>query len=130
MNRKITLLFIFLAFLQLSLQAQNMHPYLKQDKKYDLVSFANLKMAVPKKAYIVFQEKTYMGSAGCNGMGGQYKLNDYKLKLHTGFSTMMACPDMSKETKFRELLESTNNYLLQNERLILRKDEKELLIFK
>ena len=104
-------------------------PKLEQ-KEFKLISFGKSRMAVPKKANITLKDGQYFGYAGCNGMGGKYDMDGEKIKFHSGMSTMIACPDMRLETKFRQLLEKVNNYKIEKDLLKLNQDENTLLIFK
>ena len=100
-----------------------------EKKAYKLVSFGKLRMAVPQKAKILLIDGKYAGNAGCNGMGGKYDLSGNKVKFHSGISTMMACPDMRSETKFRQLLESVDNYELNGKVMILKAGDQQVLNF-
>jgi len=100
-------------------------------KAYRLVSFGKTRMAVPKKAKILLKDGEYAGNAGCNGMSGKYEINlDKKtVKFHSGTSTMMACPDMSLETKFRKYLGAVDNYEIRKNMMILKLGDTEVLNF-
>ena len=87
--------------------------------EWKLVSFGRTRMAVPKKAWVSFSEGNYRGYAGCNGMGGEYVKEGNKLLLKPGFSTMMACPDMRLETKFRQTMDSVTGYRIENNKILL-----------
>ena len=101
-------------------------------KAYKLVSFGRTRMAVPKKAKMLLKDGEYAGYAGCNGMGGKYDidLNKKTVKFHPGFSTMMACPDMKLETKFRKYLDAVDNYEIHKNMMMLKVGETEVLNFK
>jgi heat shock protein HslJ len=97
--------------------------------KWSLTSFGKTRMAVPKKAYITFNEGKYSGYAGCNGMGGEYTVSGDTLSIKAGFSTMMACADMRLETKFRQEMEKVNTFSIKGDTLNLMHDDQSVLRF-
>ncbi len=97
---------------------------------WKLVSFGRTRMAVPKDAWVSFKEGHYSGNAGCNGMGGEYVKEGNKLLLKPGMSTLIACPDMSLETKFRQTMDSVTGYKIEdNKRLLLLNKDSAVLNF-
>jgi len=100
-------------------------------KAYKLISFGKTRMAVPKKAKILLKDGEYAGYAGCNGMGGKYDIDLKKqtIKFYAGVSTMMACPDMALETKFRKYLDAVDNYEIRDNIMILKVGKREALNF-
>jgi len=100
-------------------------------KAYKLISFGKTRMAVPRKAKILLKDGEYAGYAGCNGMGGKYTIDLKKktIKFYAGVSTMMACPDMSLETKFRKYLNAIDNYEIRKNMMILKVGRREALNF-
>jgi len=104
-------------------------PPVIENNAYYLVSFGKTRMAVPKKAKILLREGQYAGNAGCNGLSGKYDLDGDKIKFHSGISTMMACEDMSGETRFRKLLDTVDNWSVHDDTMILKDGDKEILIF-
>ena len=101
-------------------------------KPYKLISFGKTKMAVPKNAKILLKDGEYAGYAGCNAMGGKYDIDLKKqtIKFHAGVSTMMACPDMALETRFRKYLKAVDNYEIRDNFMILKVADTEVLDFK
>ena len=101
-------------------------------KAYKLVSFGKTRMAVPKKAKILLKDGEYAGYAGCNGMSGKYDIDLKKqtVKFYPGISTMMACPDMSLETKFRKYLEAVDNYEVRKDMMMLKVGDTQVLNFR
>jgi len=97
--------------------------------KWKLLSFGYTRMAVPKNAWISFSEGRYVGNAGCNGMGGEYILNEKSLELKSGMSTLMACPEMSLETKFRQEMGKVTSYRFEGKQLLLMQDQHPVLNF-
>jgi len=62
------------------------------------------------------------GNGGCNGFGGDYKVNGNKLKLEKIISTMMACMEGSKtENKLMQAFEQTDSYEISGDVLKLKK---------
>ena len=61
--------------------------------------------------------------AGCNRMGGEYKLEEdvLRIKFSKVFSTQMACGDMSIESELAKVLEITDNYNFDGKTLKLNK---------
>jgi len=100
-------------------------------KAYKLISFGKTRMAVPRKAKILLKDGEYAGNAGCNGMSGKYDINlDKKIvKFHAGMSTLMACPDMKLETKFRKYLQAVDSYEIRRNMMILKVGDTEVLNF-
>jgi heat shock protein HslJ/uncharacterized lipoprotein NlpE involved in copper resistance len=64
-------------------------------------------------------EGRYFAFAGCNNMMGSFELKDEKslIKFSKGASTMMACPDMTIEQEFAEMLEKVDNYSIKGNNL-------------
>ena len=98
---------------------------------WKLVSFGRTRMAVPKDAWVSFKEGHYSGNAGCNGMGGKYEIDLVKqtVKFKAGVSTLMACPDMKLETKFRKYLQAVDSYEIRGDVMILKRGDIEILNF-
>lgn len=100
-----------------------------ENTKWKLVSFGKKRMAVPANAWIRFKEGNYSGNAGCNGMGGEYILSKNSLEIKSGMSTLMACPDMALETRFRQEMETVTTYRLEHKQLILMHEQQDVLNF-
>jgi len=111
-----------------TLQAESSAPSF-EGQDWKLVSFGSKGMAVPKNAWIHFENGRYSGNAGCNGMGGSYTLDGNKITLSQGMSTLMACDDMSLETKIRALMSKVTSYVLKDKQLILMHDNHAILNF-
>jgi heat shock protein HslJ len=64
-------------------------------------------------------EEGYIAFAGCNNMMGSVEFKDEKslIKFTKVASTMMACPDMTTEQEFAEMLEKVDNYSLNGNSL-------------
>jgi len=68
-------------------------------------------------------DSRYSAFAGCNNMIGGFVLGDEKslIKFTKGASTLMACPDMTIEQEFAEMIEKVDNYSLNGENMSLNK---------
>lgn len=79
---------------------------------------------VSKEMFIQLNnEGRYNAFAGCNNIMGKFELNDEKslIKFSKGASTMMACPDMTIEQEFKEMLEMVDNYSINGSDLSFNK---------
>lgn len=72
---------------------------------------------------------SFMGFAGCNHITGQLLFEKDVLTLTKIISTLMHCGDSNKEREFLSALSKVTKYKIENNRLILSNDSKELLIF-
>ena len=65
------------------------------------------------------KENRYAAFAGCNNMMGSYEIKEdaMRIKFTKGASTMMACPDMTTEQDFAEMLEKVDNYSINGNNL-------------
>lgn len=70
------------------------------------------------------------GFAGCNNYGGGFILSEEELKFSQLFSTEMACSNLDIESKYLKILNETNRYSINNDELILKKDDKHLAVFR
>lgn len=68
-------------------------------------------------------EEGYVAFAGCNNMMGSVEFKDEKslIKFTKGASTLMACPDMTTEQEFAEMLEKVDNYSINGNNLSFNK---------
>lgn len=67
-------------------------------------------------------DNRYAASAGCNGLGGNYTLENHgRIKFTQGMSTMMACENMEIETEFKNILGQADNYTINGDILSLNK---------
>lgn len=69
------------------------------------------------------EDNRITGNGGCNGFGGTYQLDEEKNRISFSgmFSTKMACPDMSVEQAFLDVLNRADNYSLNRDTLTLNK---------
>ena len=100
-----------------------------ENTKWTLESFGRKRMAVPKKAFIIFKDGKYTGHAGCNAMSGTYRISGDTLTLKLGVSTLMACANMRLETQFRQELLKVQSYVIKGDTLDLIYKEESVLRF-
>lgn len=91
-------------------------------KKWKLVELNGVKVTNSKDKPMFIQlnkDNRYAAFAGCNNMMGSYEIKEdaMRIKFNKGASTMMACPDMTTEQEFAELLEKVDNYSLNGNNL-------------
>ncbi|MFD2551660.1 copper resistance protein NlpE N-terminal domain-containing protein [Bizionia sediminis] len=77
-------------------------------------------------AFIAFETNTnnVYGSTGCNSFNGTFKItNEFQLELSELATTMKACPDedMAIETNFLEVLNTSDNFSVNNNTMTLNK---------
>lgn len=94
------------------------------DVRWQLVEMMGNKPSAPATGlpYIQFAPETnsIAGFGGCNQFSGTYELlPGNRLRFSQMVSTMMACADMSTETEMLKLLDTVDNYSLNNNRLSL-----------
>lgn len=69
------------------------------------------------------KDNRYNAFAGCNNMIGGFELKEetMRIKFNKGVSTKMACPDMTFEQEFAEMLEKVDNYSITENNLYFNK---------
>lgn len=75
-----------------------------------------------KQAFITFDDASnrYTATAGCNTLSGTFVTEAFnKLKLSAGISTMMACPDMTLEDEFTNILQHADSFIIKGDELLL-----------
>lgn len=61
------------------------------------------------------KEQRFHGNAGCNGMGGTYKLLEgNRIEFSQVMSTQMACPSMELENLVGNILPTLDNYVIND----------------
>jgi heat shock protein HslJ len=74
----------------------------------------------PSKYTIAFAEDgTYQGMADCNGIGGEYTLEDSSITISPGPTTLIACPDGSLGSEFTRDLEAAAIVFFQEGDLLI-----------
>src|SRR5690606_9305939 len=97
------------------------------DRKWKLVELAGKPVADKvngKEPFISLYTKDnrYSASGGCNGLGGEFTLQEHgRVKFTSGMSTMMACENMEIENELKRVLEMADNYSLSGDDLSLNK---------
>ncbi len=67
-------------------------------------------------------DSRYTGTAGCNGMGGEFTLSGSNgIAFSRGMSTMMACEEMWVETELGKALLEADNFTVNGDTLSLNK---------
>ena len=77
-----------------------------------------------KEAHIILKIKDnqVIGNGGCNSLNGTYSLSEGShIKFSRMVSTRMACPGMETEQQLLNALESTENYFINSDTLLLHK---------
>lgn len=90
----------------------------------------SLKKTGAKENSIEFRSDGFGAYGGCNTMGGQYEQTGNKLKLSKIMSTMMACPDMATEDQLKKTLERVDDFVRNEEVLMLRANGKVIIKLK
>lgn len=93
------------------------------DTKWKLVTLMG-KDIKDSEAFVSFSTEgnKVFGHAGCNTFNGTYKVeNGSQLTLDKVAVTMMACPDMTVESQFMDVLNTTDNFSLSGKTMTLNK---------
>jgi len=70
------------------------------------------------------EDSTVSGNGGCNGFGGNYRLEEgEKIKFSKLVSTMMACNGMETENAFFKALENADGYYIKKDTLQLNRSK-------
>ena len=87
--------------------------------KYKLVELNGKKVA-DETYYIQFLDQGRYGAfAGCNNLGGEYKLEGSKVTFSKGMSTMMFCYNENLEKEFSLFLDGKKSYTKTDASLII-----------
>ncbi len=90
--------------------------------KWRLIELRGVKIENNKFTLDFFESNRFSAFAGCNNMGGEYKVeNAFKISFSKVISTMMACEDMKTEQELSKVLEMTDNYIVDGRILSLNK---------
>ena len=93
------------------------------DTKWKLVKLMG-KDIKDSKAFISFatEDNRFFGNNSCNNFNGTFEVkNETQLKLSEAATTRMACPDMTMETQFMEVLNTADNFSLHGKTMTLNK---------
>jgi pentapeptide MXKDX repeat protein len=74
-----------------------------------------------KEIHIMFANdgKSFKGFAGCNGLGGDYKLGDHQSITISAISTKMYCERMADENFLTNAISKAGRYRIKGEKLLL-----------
>jgi heat shock protein HslJ len=90
--------------------------------KWKLIELRGNKIENTNFTLDFFEENRFAAFAGCNNLGGEYKVeNTFKITFSKVISTMMACEDMKTEQEFSKVLEMTDNFIVDGKILSLNK---------
>jgi copper homeostasis protein (lipoprotein) len=80
--------------------------------------------------YIVLQSSTkqVVGHAGCNRLGGAYRIEGSSLSFGELATTRMACPDLDTEHAFLDALDNVARWKLEDNQLVLLNERNEPLL--
>jgi len=105
------------------LKKQANNEYAFTDTKWKLVKLYG-KDITDSEAFVSFatDENSVFGDAGCNTFSGSFKVeNGSQLKLSNIAATLKACPDMTVEDQFMEVLNTADNFSLHGNQMTLNK---------
>ncbi|HEU0137606.1 MAG TPA: META domain-containing protein [Flavobacterium sp.] len=110
-----------------------------QQTKFDITSVTwilaedkpvGLKPARTKAKFLQFKNDGSFGaSAGCNSIGGKYKISGSKISFSNVLSTRMACDNMTSEQLVLKAFEEADNFVANKKLLQLRKGNQILATF-
>ena len=85
----------------------------------------------PITLLLTSEPENVSGFSGCNRYFGKFATKKNKLSFKQMACTQMACPqqDMNLESRYLQLLDRVNSFTMQDDTLMLMKDDKVLLIF-
>lgn len=90
--------------------------------KWKLIELRGNKIENNKFILDFFEENRFSAFAGCNNLGGEYKVeNVFKISFSKVISTMMACEDMKTEQELSKVFEMADNYIVNGKILSLNK---------
>jgi heat shock protein HslJ len=102
-----------------------------EDKRWKLISFKGQSVSGTEQThYLIFHSKeaTIESKVGCNQLINPYALShSLSLKVKSGISTMMACPDQQFETLFSTTLLQATQLVLAGNKLMLTTSGKQTL---
>lgn len=80
---------------------------------------------------MTMEPENVSGFSGCNRYFGKFSIKKNKLVFKEMAATLMACPQqtMDFESKYLKTLDKVNNFIIENDTLFLKNDDRILLIF-
>lgn len=104
-----------------------------QDKLWVLTQMEGYNNKAPKEELFTLgfnpADSTVFGSGACNRFFGKYLISRAKIDLRLRGATRMSCPDMDKERNFILILGDADEYIVDEEYLILLQGKKVLATF-
>jgi heat shock protein HslJ len=83
--------------------------------------------------YLILDENSVGGSAGCNGTGGDYQVNNNQITFDGLVSTMMYCMEpegvMDQESNFLNILSNAATFNITGNQLVIEAQGGEQLTF-
>jgi heat shock protein HslJ len=96
------------------------------DHKWKLVEIDGKSIAYTgeRHPYAVFNpaDSQVYGSGGCNRFSGRYLVTGQKIAISEVISTKMACMETDYENDFFRILESSDEYIISGDSLLLKTD--------
>jgi len=106
--------------------------YTLEDTDWQLQAFLQGSAQTSGKATLRLRSDTrrIAGSAGCNRYFGSYRMNGEQITFSQMGATKMMCQNMAEEDHFFKYMMRSNRYQIENDQLILFKDNRPLMQFK
>lgn len=99
-----------------------------ENTNWVLISIGNEKPSIENPITLVFQqENKFSGKGVCNRYFGEYIQNEKQLKFQKVGSTKMACPNLSVESNYFNLLNLVESFEIKNKQLLLKSKETTLI---
>lgn len=85
----------------------------------------------PISLLLTSEPENVSGFSGCNRYFGKFATKKDRLSFKQMACTQMVCPqqDMNLESRYFQLLDKVNSFVVQDDTLTLLKDDKVLLVF-
>ncbi len=115
----------------LSSCTRNLSPEVMKDSNWELEQWTNRDLPVEAKATLKIENEKISGQSFCNSYFGTAVFNGNSLKLNPTGSTKMFCVQTNQaESNFILDLKKVNAGSLKGSRLVLRKDDQIIFVFK
>ncbi|MDX9801161.1 MAG: META domain-containing protein [Spirochaetia bacterium] len=97
--------------------------------KWELTVLEGQNIAEKQPVYLEFKDDSKVsGFAGCNRLNGAYTLGKGNMiSFNQLATTRMACPQMELEIRVLKMLDKADNFVIENDRLILKTGRSKLL---
>lgn len=112
-------------------QMSNQKPANITAQKWTLTEINGKKIEGNKPTLQFDEKEKRFGIKICNGIGGNYRVNDSNIEFYDVISTMMACPEpiMGNEVKFNEAVEKVTRFEQKGDSLVFFAKDKPVLKF-